>query len=187
DLNPYMVSAMRRCLASTIATSLAAACVALAACRADVPSPASREDGAMPRSPGPAAAAAGDSLELSIDVPERVQAGEAVPVTVRMRNRTDRLLELHLLGRDIAFDVVVTAEDGTVVWRRLEGEAVQSILHLRGLGPQEALELPATWDQRGRDGSPVPPGLYHVQGIVPTDEPEPLRTPVVPLRIVDGG
>lgn len=141
----------------------------------------------MPQAPGPAAAAAGDSLELSIDVPERVQAGEAVPVTVHVRNRTDRPLELHLLGRTIAFDVVVSAEDGTVVWRRLEGEAVQFILHLLRLRPRGTLEFKASWDQRGRDGSPVPPGLYHVQGMVPTDEPEPLRTPVVPLRIVGNG
>lgn len=136
---------------------------------------------------GSPAAAAGDSLELSIEAPKRVQAGEAVPITVRARNRTNRPLELHLVGRTIAFDIVVTAPDGTVVWRRLEGEAVQFILHLRRLGPRQTLELAASWDQRGRDGSPVPPGLYNVQGIIPTDQLEPLRTPVVPLEITGAG
>jgi len=143
----------------------------------------------MPQPSGSPAPAPGDSLELSIAVPERVQPGEAVPIMVRVRNRTDRPVDLHLVGRTIAFDIVVTAEDGTPVWRRLEGQAVQSILQLRTLAPGETLELSDRWDQRGRGGSPVPPGRYAVQGIVPTDEPEPLRTPVVPLQITgaDGG
>lgn len=143
----------------------------------------------MPQPTGSPAAAAGDSLDLSIHVPERVPMGEGVPITVRVRNRTDRPLDLHLVGRTIAFDIVVTAENGAPVWRRLEGQAVQSILQLRTLAPGEVLELSDRWDQRGSGGSPVAPGLYRVQGMILTDEPEPLRTPVVRLQITgaDGG
>ena len=110
----------------------------------------------MTHPPSGPASGMSDSLAFTIHVPDSVRAGEPVPIVLRVTNRTDAPVDLHLLGRTIAFDVVVTREDGTPVWRRLEGQAVQSILQLR----------------------------YRVHGELPTDEPEPLRTPAAPLRIL---
>lgn len=157
----------------------------IAACRSDAPRGSSRPDTAMTQPPsGPVSTATSDSLAFSVHVPDSVRAGEPVPITLRIRNRTGDPVQLHLLGRTIAFDIVVTREDGTPVWRRLEGQSVQSILQLRTLAPGETLELSDRWDQRGRGGAAVPPGLYHVHGELPTDEPEPLRTPPAPLLIL---
>jgi hypothetical protein len=156
----------------------------IAACRSEAPGASSQENTAMTHPPSGPASGMSDSLAFTIHVPDSVRAGEPVPIVLRVTNRTDAPVDLHLLGRTIAFDVVVTREDGTPVWRRLEGQAVQSILQLRTLAPGETLELSDRWDQRGRGGAAVPPGLYRVHGELPTDEPEPLRTPAAPLRIL---
>ncbi|HEY8470515.1 MAG TPA: BsuPI-related putative proteinase inhibitor [Longimicrobiales bacterium] len=175
---------MRRPIISILALALCIAALAIAACRPDAPRASSQPDTAMTQPPTGPAAATSDSLAFTIHVPDSVRAGEPVPIALRVTNRTSAPIDLHLLGRTIAFDIVVTREDGTPVWRRLEGQAVQSILQLRTLAPGETLELSDRWDQRGRGGAAVPPGLYRVHGELPTDEPEPLRTPPASLRIL---
>lgn len=120
---------------------------------------------------GPAVATAEgwlDSMRVEIVVPRRVAAGAPVPMAIRIANTTRRPLELHLQGRSAIFDLTVRRGD-TVVWRRLEGEAVQAILQLRTLAPGEALVLEETWHQKDDAGKRVGPGEYTVSGTVPTD------------------
>lgn len=124
-----------------------------------------------------------DSLRLRVEVPDRVPAGEPVRITLRVENLTERTLDLYLTGRTIAFDLVVERLDGATVWRRLEGEVIQSILRLDTLGPGEALVLEDRWAQRTNEGGLVPPGEYRVRGELLT-EGELLASPAEPLRIV---
>ena len=123
-----------------------------------------------------------DSLRLRLVVPPEARRGEPVPIVLRVENGADRPLELYLRGRTITFDVVVRAGTDTV-WRRLEGEIIPAIVQLRVLAPAETLELRAVWNQQAADGRGVAAGDYTVQGLVLTEHPEPLATPVVPLRI----
>jgi len=175
---------MRRSALPVFSLALGIGALLIAACRPDAPRASSKPDTAMTRPPTGPVSATSDSLAFTIHVPDSVHAGEPVPIVLRLTNRTDAPIDLHLLGRTIAFDIVVTREDGTPVWRRLEGQAVQSILQLRTLAPSETLELSDRWDQRMRGGAAVPPGLYHVHGELPTDEPEPLRTQTASLLIL---
>lgn len=125
-----------------------------------------------------------DSLRLTLDVPAAVSAGEPVPVALRLANVSDRALELHLVGREIAFDIVVERQGGGAVWRRLAHTTVQGILQIRTLAPREVLELRDAWRQRDDRGRAVPPGIYTVRGEVPTEDPRnPLRTGAARLRI----
>jgi hypothetical protein len=132
----------------------------------------------------PMTAAAQDSLRLSIQIPHEVRARATVPVEVRVENTTDRPLDLYLRGRTIAFDVVVTRADGTVAWRRLEGEIIPAIIQVKTLAPREVLELNTEWNQRTNRGRRVAAGLYSVRGILLTDAQTPLETPAVELRIL---
>lgn len=125
-----------------------------------------------------------DFLRLRLAAPREVQPGAAVLFTLRVENVARRPLELYLRGRTIAFDVVVARAGGSVIWHRLEGEVVPAIARLEVLAPGRPLELGARWDQRTHDGALVPPGEYLAHGALFTDEPEPLATPPVPLRIV---
>ena len=128
-----------------------------------------------------------DSLAVELVVPDSVLAGVPVPITIRLRNTSEAPIDLRLMGREIVFNVVVTDSSGTVVWERLEGEHVMGILRLDTLGPGAVIELGAEWEQRASDDAPVPPGSYTVQGSVPTDQPEPLRTRAAVLRITAPG
>jgi hypothetical protein len=112
-----------------------------------------------------------------------VPAGRPVRFILRARNTSTRAIELHLLGRTIAFDIVVTDPIGVQVWRRLEGEVVPSILRLERLGAGDILEFRHEWDQRATDGSVVPPGTYAAFAILPTDAPIPLQTRAIGFRI----
>lgn len=173
--------------ATTASTILVLALMELAGCQpagSDGPERTSSDERTAIEADVPTTAS--DSLRLTLHVPDRVEAGEPVPMTVRLENASERALDLHLRGRTIAFDLVVTAEDGSVVWRRLEGEVIPAILRIETLPAGEALELEDTWDGRSNEGAPVPPGLYRVRGEVPA-EGEPLVTPTERLRIVEGG
>jgi hypothetical protein len=124
-----------------------------------------------------------DSMQVEIVVPPKVAAGAPVPITIRIGNTTARPIELHLQGRTVVFDLIVSRGDA-VVWRRLEGESVTAILQLRMLAPGEVLELKDTWQQKDGTGRPVGPGEYSVTGVVPTDA-APIRAGPVTLRIGD--
>lgn len=127
---------------------------------------------------------AAESLHFTIVAPARALAAEPVHITLRLTNVTAHPVEAYLVGRVIAFDIVIAREDGTVVWRRLQGATVASILQVRTLQPGETMELSDVWPQRGNDGKPVAPGTYDVWGLLPSDAPEPRRTPTVKLRII---
>lgn len=125
-----------------------------------------------------------EPLRLSLEVPGRVQAGETVPITLRVTNSGEEAVDLRLRGRPPAFDVAVAASDGSVVWRRLEGAIGTAILQTRTLEPGESLELRGEWDQRDRRGTRVAPGPYTVRGTLPTESRGPLEAGPVPLRIL---
>lgn len=126
--------------------------------------------------------AAGDSLRFTLAAPARVPPGRPVPIALRLTNTGRDTVMLHLLGREIAFDIVVR-RGGALVWRRLERQVIPQILQVRPLAPGETLELRDAWDQRTNAGAPAGPGSYTLQGVLPTDAPEPLLTPTVEVRI----
>lgn len=128
--------------------------------------------------------AAPESLSLELMLPPRVRAGKPVTITLRVRNQTERTLDLYLRGRTITFDVVVARPGGEVVWRRLENEIIPAIVHLRTLAPAERLEVETVWDQRTKQGRRVEPGEYTARGLLLV-EGDPLETPLAPFRIVE--
>jgi hypothetical protein len=127
-------------------------------------------------------AAPSDSLLLSLLVPPEVGPLEAVPIRLRVVNRTERSLELYLRGRTIAFELMITGADDGLVWNRLHGEMVPAILRLEVLAAGATLELEHTWDQRSNTGAAVAPGTYTVCAELLT-EGEPLRPPPASIRI----
>jgi hypothetical protein len=127
---------------------------------------------------------ASDSLGLDLVLPPRVRAGELVPITLHVQNRTQRALDLYLRGRTITFDVVVTRPGGDVAWQRLEDEIIPAIVHFRLLAPNEWMKMETVWDQRTNQGKPVEPGEYMARGFLLV-EGDPLETPSVLLRIVE--
>ena len=125
-----------------------------------------------------------DSLLVTLVAPATVTVGAPVPIALHLTNRTDRPLELHVVGREITFDVVVTRADGSIVWQRLAHTPIQGILQIKTLAPHEDFVLRARWHQHTNGGDPVPPGIYSVEGVVPTETPNhPLRSAPVLLQV----
>ena len=125
-----------------------------------------------------------DSLRLETRVASPARVGEAVPVTLTIRNDGLTPREVHFRGRTIVFDIVVEGPDGHLVWRRLEGAAVLAILRVEVLAPSRELTFTDRWLQQNQTGRQVAPGIYTIHGEFPSDTPEPLRTPSVQVRIV---
>jgi hypothetical protein len=123
-------------------------------------------------------------VTLQIVLPVTVRSGEAVPITLRLTNTNRKPATAYLQGRPVAFDVIVSRHDGSVVWRRLEGAVVTAVLQVRSLAPGAVLEFHDTWPQRTNLGAAVEPGEYLVTAVLPTDPPAELRTRPVSLRIL---
>jgi hypothetical protein len=121
-----------------------------------------------------------DTVRVELDVPAQVTAGDSVPITVRVQNISNRRLDLSLLGREIAFDILISTRAGQQVWRRLEGAALQSILQVKSLAPGEAFELHAVWRA-------ATPGEYLVSASLPTDAAPLVTRQPTALRVLPRG
>ena len=119
-----------------------------------------------------------DGLRLTLDVPSEPRRDILVPIVLRIENAGDRLLELTLRGRSIAFDVIVRDSSGSVTWRRLANTMIPAIARLEQLEPGQALELHAAWRPGGS-----PPGEYLVEAELFTDG-APLRPPSSAVRLI---
>jgi len=106
--------------------------------------------------------------------PDSALLRQPVPIAVVIGNPSDEPVDLHLQGREIVFDIMVTGEDGHLVWQRENG-VTQAILRLETLSPGASIRLEDVWDQTGLSGQPVEAGMYTIHGTVPTDG-EPLYT-----------
>ena len=162
-----------------------ASVVVLSAC---FPEPATTRDTSgvdtMAPAPAPVIVQRPDSLAVELIVAPQVRAGDAVPMTMRVRNRSGQPHHLYLRGRSPTLDVVITRATGDTVWQRLKDEIIPAILAVRTLGPGEELEVEARWDQRTQGGAAVAAGEYVVRAELLTDG-EPLATAPVALRIVE--
>jgi hypothetical protein len=122
-------------------------------------------------------------VRVEVSAPEQVRAGAPVPFTLRAINDGADSAVLYLRGREIAFDLVVSRQDGQVVWQRLRDATIAAIAQVRELAPRESLTLEDRWDQRGDAGTAVGPGEYSVRGVLLTEGP-PLESSELPFRVV---
>ena len=123
------------------------------------------------------------NILVTLHAPKTARVGSAIPITLRIENKSAEPLELYLRGREATYDFIATASDGELVWRRLEHEIVPAILRVDVLEPGQVVEFRDSWDQRDNAGDPVAPGSYTIRGSVLTDGSATLEAPAIPLRI----
>lgn len=116
-------------------------------------------------------------MRLELELPGSVSLGDAVPITLRVRNDATEPAELALTGRPIAFDIVVRRQDGTEVWKRLRGQTVSMMLQVAILAPGESLEFAHEWDQRDSAGREVAAGVFLVHGSLFAEDRELVSEP----------
>jgi len=123
------------------------------------------------------------NIRLTLHIPERVPTGSVVEITMRIENVSAEPVELYLRGLELTCDFVVTAPNGDIVWRRLEGQVVPAILRLEVLRPGLAIECRDSWCQVNNAGDPVVPGPYAVHGVVLTEGSSTLESAALSFRI----
>jgi hypothetical protein len=97
-------------------------------------------------------------LELLLDAPAAVRAGEEVPVAVTLVNRGAAPASVAAVQPDL----VVTRADGGEVWRRSRHEPAAQTASTT-LRPQEMRGSGYAWNQRDDAGRPVPAGEYRIR------------------------
>lgn len=122
------------------------------------------------------------SLVVSLEMPSQVRLGDLVPLKLKVKNTSNKSLQLTLGGRP-AHDFIVTKPDGTEVWSWRHGQVVQQILQILTLLPGEELEFTAQWDQKDNDRKPVPAGSYRMRGVLHSEPPQKLETELKTLLI----
>jgi hypothetical protein len=136
--------------------------------------------------PSPAATPTGSTtpaLTMKLELPATVQSGQSVQLKFIMTNTSTQPVEVYLGGRP-AHDFVVSAQDGSEVWRWSHDQTVQAILEITTLAPGEQREFTAEWPLVDNAGTAVPAGTYLVQGILNGDPPERWETERQQLTIV---
>ena len=110
-----------------------------------------------------------EKLQLEIDVPRAVDRGTPVPITLTVRNSSERQMDLYVTGRPLAFDLEITGADGATVWRRLKDQIVSQVLQIIELPSGATLELTDEWLQQTNRGVTVEAGRYTVVGELQLD------------------
>jgi hypothetical protein len=116
-------------------------------------------------------ATAGDSVVVEIAAPRYAAVGDTVPINVVVHNNREREIDLNLTGREIAFDIVVTRSDSTIVWQRLRNVVIQPIVQLKTLMPGESFTLTDRWQA-------TEAGSFIIGAELPTDSKPLLAKPV---------
>lgn len=117
-----------------------------------------------------------DSLELKLELPREADSGSPMAAVLRVRNLTDRSIDLYLRGRTFTVDVIAQRTNGDTLWRRLEGEIIPAMIHHQRLVPRRSIVIPVAWTWTlGADE-------YQLQALLLT-EGEPLRSNRVSLRL----
>ncbi|MDA0987866.1 MAG: BsuPI-related putative proteinase inhibitor [Chloroflexi bacterium] len=101
-------------------------------------------------------------LSGGTQAPEQVSLGETAIFKIIVGNGFDEPLEVPL--RQPMYDFTVSTLDSTEVWRWSDTQETDDTPVAFRLEPGQWEEFEVEWDLRGRNGDPVPAGLYEVEG-----------------------
>jgi hypothetical protein len=128
-------------------------------------------------------------LRVSLEFPSSVQAGESLPLIIKVENPFTCPVTLV----NVSTDFTVETSTGELVWR--ESEARRFVIPIKPpawpyaltLEPGDSHSFETTWDQLDLEGYTVKPGVYWVRGFVLSsqgmDAYEILQSDAKPLTI----
>jgi hypothetical protein len=109
-----------------------------------------------------------ENLKIQVGASDaRVDGRELQVFTIAAFNTGEDPIRLQF-SSGMQFDFVVTAKDGTEVWRWSSGKAATMMLTERKIAPGELAVYSVVWDGRDSTGAPVAPGEYNVHAEVLT-------------------
>lgn len=109
-------------------------------------------------------------LRLRLEAPATVAAGaSSVPLRLVLANTGPNPLTRVMRPQGSTYDFKVTRDDGTMVWRRLEGVGVPDKAIQYRLEPGDTLAFDEMWELRDNRGGRVRAGVYRIEGRVLAD------------------
>lgn len=115
------------------------------------------------------------TLTLELELPALAlqdkywRLGSKLPVKLKLKNISDRSINLTLLSRP-AHDFIVTQEDREI-WRWSHHKAIEEITEIKTLAPGEELDYVEIYNLQDNESNPILPGHYCIKGILNVDPP----------------
>ena len=106
-----------------------------------------------------------------------------MPLLFTIVNPDKTSVTLYLMGRAPSADFLITDPRGRVVWNLRHGETLMASLQVYPLAAGKCLSFRQIWDQRSNSGKPVPAGNYLVRGVLLSDRPGGIASPVAKVTI----
>lgn len=106
-----------------------------------------------------------------------------MPLLLTVFNPDKTVVTLYLMGRAPSADFLITDPRGGVVWNLRYGKTLMASLQVYPLAAGTILSFRQIWHQRSNAGKPVPAGNYLVRGVLLTDRPGGIASPVAKVRI----
>lgn len=109
------------------------------------------------------------SLQVSISTDQQTYIpGQSVHLTLTLTNPKDTDLTLSFRSSH-QYDFMIKRRDQEV-WRWSHGRMFAQVLTRLVLAPHETRTIRAVWDQKDRDGKPVPSDSYAVLGLLLSED-----------------
>jgi hypothetical protein len=105
----------------------------------------------------------GQGLTASIDVaPASASVGQARTLILTVSNTSAGKLETEFASsQEYDFEII---SGGKTVWQWSEDKFFLQVISSKTISPGSSIVFRVTWDGKGSDGKPLPPGTYKVTG-----------------------
>ena len=103
------------------------------------------------------------AIGYSLEAPSQVAYGEAVRMTLTLRNISNEPVQVPMGGIP-SHDFAVATNGGENVWRWRCGQIILDAMVGETLEPGEEMELVGDWEQVDNQSEPVPAGTYLIRG-----------------------
>jgi uncharacterized protein (DUF58 family) len=119
----------------------------------------------------PAASVRRGSTEVAVAAnKQRYLVGEPVELVLTVTNLGPNPVTFRFSDSQ-RYDLVVTREDGTPVWRWSHDKLFAQVLGTMTLAPGASRIFRDRWDQRDQEGKMVTQGRYVIEGVFPPRRP----------------
>jgi hypothetical protein len=100
-----------------------------------------------------------------------IPSPEGHKLVLIVTNVSDKLLPFRFpSGQDYDF-IIEDSATGREVWRWSKGQFFTQVVRSEGLRANAKWTYEVVWNHRDNDGNPVPPGEYHLVGVVASQPP----------------
>ena len=107
-----------------------------------------------------------DAIDLLVEAPQQARIGDPVILRLTVESKLGTTAELRGANPAQRYFFTIVDSGEQEVWRSRFGEPILRIEDMWTVAPAQKVVYEETWNTKGNDGRPVPPGVYSVRGFV---------------------